>query len=42
MALRLPEQDQGILFPLPINDMIDKESPVLAYDATDLLVFRSS
>lgn len=33
MALRLPERDQGILFPPSIDDMVDNESPVRAYDA---------
>lgn len=33
MALRLPERDQGILFPPSINDMVDNEAPVRAYDA---------
>ena len=33
MALRLPERDQGILFPPSIHDMVDNEAPVRAYDA---------
>ena len=33
MALRLPERDQGILFPPSINDLVDNEAPVRAYDA---------
>jgi transposase len=33
MALRLPDRDQGILFPPSINDMVDNEAPVRAYDA---------
>ncbi len=33
MALRLPERDQRDLFPPSINDMVDNEAPVRAYDA---------
>ena len=33
MALRLPERNQRDLFPPSINDMVDNEAPVRAYDA---------
>lgn len=33
MALRLPTRHQGILFPASVDDMVDRDAPVRAYDA---------